>query len=537
MSHAWLSLVPPFITLAAALITKRIGPSLVLGITISALIYFKFSIKHAFLFSTARIWANSQLGDLLTWSGNFSTLYTFAFLFIIGIIVVLINTTGGAQAYAEKVSGYISDKRSVETSSILLSLSLFLDDYLNCLTMGCAMKPLTDKAGIARAKLAYLIDSMAAPWIIIVPFSSWVAVICKILQSANISETTQNAIIIANPYYVYLCLIPYVFYSFITIALVLIIVRNRLSFGPMYTHEKIAQETGNLLGGKHTPNTKLTMCNIQKTPSILEFLLPIGSLLLFCIFGLLYSGGFVFFGGTHGLFKAIQEANAYIVMFWSSVASLIIGITFSLARSNLSLSSLLTIIPKGLHLMLYPNLILLFAWTFSDLLTNYLHTGEYLAYLISNSISFKLLPVILYILTSLISISLGSAWSTMMIITPLAVPIVVAYTAITPPVSLASVPMLLPTLGAILSGAATGDHISPVASTTIMAATSSGSIVIDHVKTQFMYALPAIGATTVAFLVVGLAIDLHPLIDYILALGSGFGTLGILLVILNKLKK
>ncbi|HJZ24471.1 MAG TPA: Na+/H+ antiporter NhaC family protein [Candidatus Babeliales bacterium] len=532
MTYAWFSLIPPFITLACTLITKRVAPSLLLGIFASSLILFNYSILYALRFTIERIWENSQLGNLLTWTNNFNTLYTFGFLFVIGIIVSLISHTGGTQAYSEKIKSYVSDKRSVETSSILLSLVLFIDDYLNCLTVGCTMRPLADKYGIARVKLAYLINSMAVPWVILIPISSWVAVISNMIEKAGISDTSKTVLISADPFYAYIRIIPYIFYSFLTITSVLIIVRFRLSFGPMHTHEQITLEREN----HDNRNEQLTIIHpeyIANASSIQEFILPIASLLILFVIGLLYSGNYYIFGGKNNLLQAIQEANFFPVQFFSSLISLLIGISYSWYQKSINFHSLCKIIKEGITLMTLANLILLLAWAFSDILQNNLHTGEYIAYLISGSISLKLLPVIFFLITSTFSIALGSSWAAMMIIIPLAVPLIIVYTGLIPPIDLNNVPILLPTLGAILSGAVTGDHLSPLSCPTIMTTTSSGSALMQHIKTQFVYSLPALTATACAFLVSGFTINYGITLNYILSLLTGFIVLGTLITLFS----
>ena len=230
----------------------------------------------------------------------------------LGIIVTLLEQSGGAAAYAQAIRNRIRSKRNVEQASLLLSLSLFIDDYFSSLTVGTIMRPLTDQFSVPRAKLAFLVDSLAAPIAILVPVSSWVAVIIGQLQKAGVSkELAESTTIIGDPFAVYLHTIPFIAYSFVLMISAALIVHYRISFGPMYTHEKIAAETGNMFGGKQPPHRihRSEKSNLTKR-SLLDFIIPIFSFLSGVFVCMIWSGGAWVCGGSHSIMAALRASNS-----------------------------------------------------------------------------------------------------------------------------------------------------------------------------------------------------------------------------------
>lgn len=415
-----------------------------------------------------------------------------------------------------------------------------MDDYFSSLTVGSVMRPLTDMYKIPRAKLAFLVDSMAAPLAILCPFSSWVAAIIGFLRDNGVSSIPgKNTLILASPLKTYLNMIPYIFYSFIIIASSFFIVRTGISYGLMGKHEAIADTTGNLYGGRldvktssHDPHEKN-----KETACVLDFLIPILILFLSVVGGLLYSGNAAFLCGTKSCVEAFQNSNAAIALFTGGIFSLVCCTSFYLLRKKLSFNEIIPLYKEGILLMAPAILILILAWTLGDLLRNELFTGQYLASLMVGAVSKTLFPVIFFIASLLIAFAIGSSWGTAAIMFPIAIPLVISFLNIQPPTTLDYLPILFPVLGAILSGAVAGDHISPISDTTVMSATSSGSHHMDHVRTQMTYALPLIFSTAVAFLVAGLLTG-YPL--WVVSIGSltvGLLLSFLLLTVLNRLSK
>jgi len=366
------------------------------------------------------------------------------------------------------------------------------------------MCPLTDRFKIPRAKLAFLIDSMAAPLVVLIPVSSWIATLTMQLHKSGVSnDLADNPLILADPFSLYLKIIPYIFYSFIIMASVLFIVRTRISFGPMRTQEDIAQKTGNLYGGKKpSKNIDTSYCPVDHG-SLIDFFLPICLLLVSVFAAILYAGNYHLLGGTNSLLKALSSTDIFLALSTGTVFTLITSFLFFLIKRKMHLKDVPLLIKEGIQLMGPSVAILFFAWTFSSLLIHDLKSGTYLASLVVGNIMLPLLPCIFFIVSAITSIAIGSSWGTIAVMVPLATPMLIQLLGIKTPANPEEVYLLLPLLGAAFAGAIAGDHISPISSTTVMSSTSSGAYHADHVYTQFMYALPALISTILAYLLAG----------------------------------
>lgn len=491
--QSWIVLVPPLLVLAFAVITHRVLFALFIGIVSSALIVTNCHLKETFYFLAKNFW--QQIYDA-------SNLYTFAFLIVLGMIISLMSAAGGTSAYGTIIKKILKDAKSAKFSSIILSLLFMIDDFFSCLTIGCIMRPLTDSFKIPRAKLAFLIDSLASPLVVIMPVSTWIAMLLMQLNKAGISDVPgDQPIFNADPFLTYLNIIPYVFYSFIILISVWFIVQKNISFGLMRKHELIAQKTGNLFGGKEPEKT--TISESPQDGSLFDFIYPIGSLMVFSLIAFLYSH------------------DPFFAFLIGSIISCTSSLLLMLSRGKITISQLKPVSIEGYELMIGSIQILLLAWTFSSILKNDLQTGQYIAHLLLGALPGWLLPAMFFLASLITSIATGSSWGTIAVMVPIAVPMVAAFFKITTPAAIASVPLLLPVIGAIFSGAVAGDHVSPIGTTTIMAATSSGSYLDDHVKTQLPYALPALIGALIAYLLVGILIPYPWWITILVSLGAG----------------
>lgn len=515
MVDSCLVLLPPVLVLIIALYTKQLAPSLIVGIIgagfISAGINNPLS---AIMLITERLYA--QITD----SGN---IYTYCFLIIIGSLIVLLGQTGGASAFAQLFTQRLKSARMVETSSFLLSCTLFIDDYLSNLTVGHVMRPLTDTFLIPRAKLAFLVHSMTGPLVILAPISSWAAMIVSQLENAGITNVPSPTMhIMVDPFYVYLKSIPFIFYSIFLIASVLFIIKTRTSFGAMKEHELIAQEKGNLFGGKSAPTTIDINEQNDAPGSLSDFLIPLITLVASVIGGIAYAGGYYLFGGTATFMQAVRNnPQPFLVLASAGLITFIISFAFAWIRKRITLQAVPAITVQGALLMASPIIMVFLASTLGSILTHDLHTGQYLASLLVGNVSMAFLPSMFYIASLAITIATGSAWGTIALMLPIAVPMVTSMAHVAIPTTPEHVYILYPVLGALFSGAVCGDHISPISETTIMAASSSGCHTIDHVKTQFPYALPATVYTFIALIIAG-----HiPVYTQSLIASLGIGTL------------
>ncbi|MGE0207323.1 MAG: Na+/H+ antiporter NhaC family protein, partial [Candidatus Babeliales bacterium] len=408
MLNTWAVLIPPVLVLICAIITHRVLPSLFLGIVSSALIVKNFNVINTVTFLAKNFW--EQLYDA-------SNLYTFAFLIVLGMLISLMSSAGGTAAYGDIIKNILKNARSAKFSSIILSILFMFDDFFSCLTVGCIMRPLTDGYKIPRAKLAFLIDSLAAPLVIIMPISTWIAMLLMQLDKSGISTNMHDSpLFIADPFVAYLHIIPFIFYSFITLFSVWFIVKHHISFGLMAQHEKIAQETGNLFGGK-TP-LKTTTKELTGKGALLDFIFPLASLVIGSFFAFLYSGNSTLFGGTNSFFETLKKADIFYAFFVGSVLAFIASMLLMMLRKKIVLKDLKPITQEGLDLMVGSIQILFFAWTFSSILKNDLQTGQYLAHLLIGALPAWLLPAMFFVTSLLTAIATGSSWGTIAVMVP-----------------------------------------------------------------------------------------------------------------------
>lgn len=521
MNNTWLVLLPPAFVLLLAFITKQVLPSLLVGIIAAGFIVADFSPFKSISIIMSRFWEQVDA----------PTLYTFGFLILLGALMTLMNHTGGTSAYRALIKKKVHSKKSAETASIFLSLCFLIDDFFSTLAVGCIMRPLSDSFNIPRAKIAFLVDSLAAPMVILMPVSTWIAMLIMQLDKAGIStNSADKPLIYADPFDIYLHVIPYVFYSFIILSTVVLIVRARLSFGPMYEQELTARQTGNLFGGKEPLKTKIEDVG-QGTGTITDFILPLGSLVLFVVLAGLYYGNFKGFGGTNTVSQAIQETDIFISLFVGSVLALALCFMYFIARKKLVVQEIPEIFNGSISIMKDSIAILFLAWTFSTLLKNDLQTGQYIAKIFVGSVNAALLPSMFFIVSLITSVSTGSSWGTIAVMLPLAVPMLTSFFQVSTPVLPFDIPMLFPLIGAIFSGAVAGDHVSPLGTTTIMSSTSTGCYHDDHVKTQLFYAAPALLFTTLAYVLSGILIAYTAWVNIGISLGVGIlSTLATLLM-------
>ena len=520
--------MPPLIVLASVFLTKRINTSLILGIISAAFIAFPTQPGSALFLLLDR--SSTVIGSL--WN-------LYLFLFFIGGLIVLIGINGGTYALTHaRVLRSLKTKRGVQRLSIFASLLLFIDDYLSNLTVGNVMRPLTDRFSIPRAKLAYLIHTFSTGLIMFVPLSSWVAVVTSSLAQSGVQAGSVDAIINMDPFSVYLNAIPYLFYGILMLLSALIIVEYSLSFGLMGKHETIATSTGNLFGGKKP--LKTTVLNDDAAHGTLtDLFVPLISLIFFCATAILWTSGHWLFGGTKNLIEALTtNKDAIPALTIGAGLALISSLAYTFfIKKHYPKKLLLTIIDESDAMMRPAIIMVTLANILGMLMKLDLQTGHYLASLITTTLPLWLLPLTIFIFSLSLTLILGSAWATMILLIPIALPMVIELSHAALPATLDTVPMLLPTLGALFSGAICGNQISPFADTTIMAATSAGCYFIDHLATQISYAIPAIIGAAASFAFTGILIThafSHPLLGGLLI---GLITTGCTLALLNATLK
>lgn len=497
-----LSILPPIIAIALALITKEVISSLLIGIFFGAFTY-SFSSGSGFMggLDTVLNLMGQKIGD------NASMIL---FLSLLGVLVVLVTSAGGSHAYGVWAATKIKNKKMAQLATSLLGFIIFVDDYFNCLTVGTVMKPVTDKYKIARVKLAYLIDSTAAPVCIIAPISSWAAAVGSTLATAKIFESDLLA---------FISTIPYNLYALLTIAMVIILAVTNISYGPMKKLERYA-ELNNELGALTQDES-----SIESDGKVMDLLIPILSLIGFSILAMLYTGG-LFSDKNVGIIEAFGNSNASNSLVLGGFGAIVVTFILYIPRKVLSFSDFMGSVTEGIKMMVPAITILTLAWTISGVCRDLLSTGEYIGSIVATSnFPIVLLPLIVFIVAAFLSFSMGTAWGTFGILIPIVI-------IICEPIIATNPQIMTVTLAATLGGSVFGDHCSPISDTTILSSTGADCNHIDHVSTQMPYALTVAGAAAVGYLVAAVTN-----FNVFTTLGSGALALIIQLYIYDKISK
>ncbi len=510
MITSWLTLVPPLAVLFLALITKKIVPALLSGIVVAALI-----VSHWAPLAAVELVATKVYGV----ATDIDNLLMFGFLPVLGTLIMLVKHTGGAQAWVHLISKKVHTKKRVELATLGFSSLFFMDDYFNTWTVGPVMHPLTDRYGIARAKLAFFINMLAPSLAIIFPVSSWVAVILGQMEQSGIS-TQPNALIKSDAFSMLLQVIPFMFYPIIAIALTWFIVAVGISFGPMKEQEDIATEAHHEMlvpAGKGT---------------VWDFIVPLGVLMILSPSVILATGGYWLFGGSYSFPDALSHANIFKALLLSSGTTLLFTTIYYSVMGKLTVRDFLTLAKEGTTMMTSSITLLFLAFVFGSFLRTDLPAGNFLATTGIASLPLPLLPFIFYAIAAFSASAVGSAWGTIMVFFPVAVPMFVTLYHATPPAIAAYLPLLAPTLGAILSGAVVGAQVSPIADNVITSSLATDTNVLLHVKTQIPYIIPGIIATGISYLISGFMVPTMPLLGWLVSLVTGLAlTFGMLLVL------
>lgn len=516
MQLTWVSLVPPLIVIGAVLVTNHLNMSLAIGIMSAALIITQGQIVPALMLCGERFSIHFSDSD---------NIYLYSLLIIISSLIMLLTVTGSAAGCARIIGKKMRTKRSVEISTIFLSFLMSFDDYLSILTVGFVMRPIADKFAVARVKLAYIVHALAGPLVVIMPISTWAAAVLAQLDNTGIQLNAPHKII-ADSFYVYLKTIPFVFYSLLVIISVWFVVITRTSYGLMATAEKNAVS---LDDGSYDP-----LLEKENNHSLSELLMPIMILVGGVLFGILYSGNYHLFGGNNSFFTAFRENNkTFLILFCSGLSAFLFSVVLALYKRMLSIARVPMIVWQGVLLIKSSIMMVAFASILGNFLRIDLQTGTYLASLLLGTAPLYLIPVMLFIVSLVITLATGSAWGTFSLLIPITTQMLISFLQLKAPVTLDQIPILFPALGAVLSGAACGNHISPFADTTVMTATSTGIGSFEHAQTQLWYAVPALIGAVVSFLVAGLLNYDGLLKSFSVSIGAGIATMIVLLLIFN----
>lgn len=475
-STVW-SLVPPIVAIILALITKEVYSSLFIGVVVGALLYSDGNLELAL---------NTMLyhpdGGFVINLTDLSHASILVFVSILGGLVVLMNKSGGALAFGDWASARIKGRVGAQLATILMGILIFVDDGFNCMTVGSVMRPITDKYNVSRAKLAYILDSTAAPVCIIAPISCWAAAVSyAVPASMNI-----------NGFNMFIRTIPYNFYAFTTLLLMVLLAVFELDFGPMRLHEFNARTKGDLFTSGDRPYSETHTQEEHEKSYVSNLSIPVITLIVTCILGMIYTGGF-FEGAT--LIEAFSNADSARALVMGSLITLLLTFFLYMWRGVMDLNEFMGCLPAGFRSMCAPMIILILSWNLSGM-TGILGAGEFVHDVINASASsFQMfLPVIVFIVSVFLAFSTGTSWGTFSIL----IPIVCTVFA-----SSSTNEMLVISIAACLAGAVCGDHCSPISDTTIMSSAGACSNHINHVNTQLPYAMTSAAVSAVGYLIAG----------------------------------
>lgn len=535
-SPSWIVLLPPLLVLTITFLTKRLNLSFIISICVSTLIATHYNVFLAL--DMVKNYTIAQITSL-------KDIYIYIFLFSIGIIIVLLERSGGAYAFAKKFTRHIHSARAAETASFFVSLGLFIDDFLSNLTVGYVMRPITDRFSIPRAKLAYLVHAISTPLIILMPISSWIATLTSKISLAGIrpviEHTSQDIKIIGDPFFIFLKTIPYIFYSIVGLISILFIIRTRISFGPMAYHESVAHSSGNLFGNSqeqaNQPVDGFAQDQCHRY-SLIDFIVPIVTLIIVFVGTILYTGNAAIFGGTETIISAFKNNDqTEFAICLAGITSLLVGIILAITRHKIEFQKIPSMTQEGIMSMFAPVSMLFFSSIFIEIIKHELHTGDYLATILGSTLPAALVPAMFFVVATVTALLIGTSWGTIAILLPMATTIMLAFTTVSLPTMPEMVPLLFPIIGAIFSGAVCGDQLSPISQTTLMAATSSGIDPMTHTKTQFPYAIPVMLGALCSFIVSGYCATnaISANINIIASGGCGITVSIMLLALCNKL--
>lgn len=463
------SLLPPVIAIGLALITKEVYSSLFVGVIVGGLLYsdfnFEGTLTHAFNEGIVASLADSYKVGILV------------FLVILGVMVMLMNKAGGSAAFGRWAAKRIKTRAGAQLATIALGVLIFIDDYFNCLTVGSVMRPVSDKSKISRAKLAYLIDATAAPICIIAPVSSWAAAVSSYVEDGN-------------GLYLFIRAIPFNFYALLTIIMMIFLALTNLDYGPMAKHEKNATEKGDIFSGM---KKMADAASEKENPKgkVIDLVLPIAVLIVACVIGMIYSGGF--FEGVNFV-EAFSNSDASEGLMLGSAVTLVITMIYYLLRRVMSFKDMAECIPEGFKSMVPAILILSLAWSLKAM-TDSLGAKQFVEEVVKSSAGgFQVfLPAIVFLIATFLAFATGTSWATFGIL----IPITLGVFPLTDPLGVVCV-------SACMAGAVCGDHCSPISDTTIMASAGAQCDHVTHVSTQLPYAFTVAGVSFVSYLIAGL---------------------------------
>ena len=514
MTNSFWSLVPAIVAIVLALCTKEVYSSLFIGIVIGGLFY-AIDAASGFAGFFNHIFKDGMIAQLSD-SWNVGIL---VFLVVLGTMVALMNRAGGSAAFGNWAKKHIKTKIGAQVATICLGILIFIDDYFNCLTVGSVMKPVTDKYGVSKSKLAYLIDATAAPVCIIAPISSWAAAV-----SGFVSEGENGIALFCKA-------IPFNFYAFFTLIMMFAMVFMRFEYGTMSAYEKALDSMAN-----DDSEPESSEEDNAKNGKVIDLVLPIVLLIVFCVLGMIYTGGFFSAkvpGENEGemvanssylnFIEAFAGSDASVGLVLGSFAAYILTLIFYITRKVISFKAAMLCLPDGFKAMVPAILILTLAWTLKAM-TDSLGAASYVAGLVEGSAQGfqNFLPAIIFVIALFLAFATGTSWGTFGILIPICI-------AAFPEGALRII-----SISACMAGAVCGDHISPISDTTIMASAGAQCDHVNHVSTQLPYAFSVAGVSFVTYVIAGFTQSLGVVASAVISWVAGLALLFGFLVFMKK---
>ena len=477
------SLLPPIVAIVLALISKEVYSSLFLGCLVGALLVSNYKPWETLV---QLVEGDNGIVTTVSDAGNIAII---VFLVVLGIMVDLMNKTGGSEAFGRWATKTVHTRAGAQLMTMLLGVLIFIDDYFNCLTVGAVMRPVTESHHISRAKLAYVIDSTAAPVCMIAPVSSWAAAVSGYVNSDSVSGIQM-----------FIRQIPWNYYCLLTLLMIVVISVLNIDYGPMLTHEYNAQVKDDLFT---TPERPFAGADDYETgskgkSSVIDLILPVVVLIATCIIGLIYTGGFfdTESGNYHAFASAFSDASSGAGLAIGSMLALVFTYVYYWLRGSIGFEKSFESVPQGFIQMISPILILSFAWTLCGLTRYGMNSADFVISAMSGAGSLaKFLPAMIFIIGAAIGFATGTSWGTIGIMAPIVVQVF----------NYDQQPVLCTIgLAAACAGGVMGDHCSPISDTTIMASAGAHCYHLNHVFTQIPYALTVAGVSFVSFILAGL---------------------------------
>ncbi|MBP5153604.1 MAG: Na+/H+ antiporter NhaC family protein [Lachnospiraceae bacterium] len=467
------ALVPPLVAIALALITREVYSSLFLGILLGAFLYANGNPVTAL---------DTMINDSLIASVA-DNAGIFIFLVLLGILVALLNRSGGSAAFGRWTETHIKTRVGAQIATVILGVLIFVDDYFNCLTVGSVMRPVSDRHKISRAKLAYIIDATAAPVCMIAPISSWAAAVTGVVEGDDGIALFVQAI-------------PWNYYSILTLVFILVLAIARVDYGPMRLHEMNAALKGDLYTSGEHVDKAMENTEYSERGRVIDLVLPIVLLIVACFFAMIYVGGFwdAESGCAGDLIASFGNTDAFVALPWGSVIALLITLIYYLCRRVITFKDAMKCVPQGFTNMVPAITILTLAGGLKNIVNGSLGAKFFIgnAMLGASEALFMVLPAVIFLVGCFLSFSTGTSWGTFGILIPI-------ISVVFPADSV----LFHVGIGACLAGAVFGDHCSPISDTSIMASAGAMCDHVNHISTQLPYALTVGGVCFVNYLLAG----------------------------------